>query len=96
MNSRERILCTLKFEEPDHVPLYLMLMGNSSDYEPVTGFDFGNLHRYDVRSPYSINNHIRRTEQLLSLGLDDTLLLEPPLGYQGCFQGWELKFLYWF
>jgi hypothetical protein len=81
MNSRERILCALRHQEPDHVPLYLMLMGSSSDYEPVTGFDFGNLHRYDVRRPYSIAHHIRRAEQLLSLGADDTLRLEPPLGW---------------
>ena len=81
MNSRERILCALSHQEPDHVPLYLMLMGSSSDYEPATGFDFGNLHRYDVRRPYSIAHHIRRAEQLLSLGMDDTLRLEPPLGW---------------
>ncbi len=81
MSSRERILCTLDHQEPDHVPLYLMLMGSSSDYEPAAGFDFGNLHRYDVRRPYSIQNPIRRAEQLLNLGLDDTLRLEPPLGW---------------
>jgi hypothetical protein len=81
MNSRERILCTLHHQEPDHVPLYLMLMGSSSDYERATGFDFGNLHRYDVRRPYSFANHIRRAEQLLGLGVDDTLRLEPPLGW---------------
>ncbi|UCF96169.1 MAG: hypothetical protein JSV89_13395 [Spirochaetaceae bacterium] len=81
MNSRERILCALNHQEPDHVPLYIMLMGSSSDYEPATGFDFGNLHRYDVRRPYSIAHHIRRAEQLLNLGVDDTLRVEPPLGW---------------
>lgn len=81
MNSRERILCALSHQEPDHVPLYLMLMGSGLDYEEAAGFDFGNLHRYDVRRPYSIAHHIRRAEQLLDLGVDDTLRLEPPLGW---------------
>ena len=60
MSSRERLLCALRHEEPDHVPLW-------------------NLWRMSD-PPFACSNQTERVEGVLALGLDDTLLLEPPLG----------------
>ena len=59
LTSRERLLCAMRREEPDHVPLW-------------------NLWRNrDV--PFRYRNQVERAAAVLGLGLDDTLLLEPPL-----------------
>ena len=59
LSSRERLLCAMNRQEPDHVP-------------------FWNLWRNrDI--PFSYRDQVERAEAVLALGLDDTLLLEPPL-----------------
>ncbi len=66
MNSRERILRAIKLQSVDHVPLYLRL------WDMGSGVD---------NFPFAWREQIPRAENLLKLGLDDTLLLQPPLGY---------------
>jgi len=59
LSSRERLLCAMGGQEPDHVPLW-------------------NLWRNrDV--PFRYSTQVERAEAVLNLGLDDTLLLQPPL-----------------
>lgn len=80
MNSHDRIFCALNHEEPDHVPLYLRLIGSGDLYNRRSGFTFGNIHRNDARKSFSYKNKIKKAEEILNLGLDETLNLEPPLG----------------
>jgi hypothetical protein len=81
LNSHDRIMSELNFIEPDHVPLFLLLKDFGDKYDRRTGFSFGNFYRYDITRPFSFQNHIKRVEEVLNLGLDDTLRLEPPLGW---------------
>jgi len=66
MNSRERILAAIHCAPVDRVPLYLRLW---------------DLHEGSDNFPFNWRDQVARAEYLLSLGVDDTLLLEPPLGY---------------
>jgi uroporphyrinogen-III decarboxylase len=59
LSSRERLLRTMRRQEPDHVPLW-------------------NLWR-NLDRPFHYRTQTKRAEAVLELGLDDTLLLEPPL-----------------
>jgi uroporphyrinogen-III decarboxylase len=59
LTSRERLLCAMRRQEPDHVPLW-------------------NLWRA-VDVPFRFSTQTERAEAVLGLGLDDTLLLQPPL-----------------
>ncbi len=57
-SSHDRLLCAMRRQEPDHVPLW-------------------NLWRNrDI--PFRYTNQVERAEAVLALGLDDTLLLQPP------------------
>ena len=57
-SSRERILCVLSHDEPDHVPLW-------------------NLWRKEDL-PFSYRDERQRVQAVLEMGLDDSVLLEPP------------------
>ena len=65
MTSRERILNAVTCEPVDHVPLVLR-------FWPMGGKN---------TIPFEWENQVRRAENTLARGLDDTLLLQPPLGY---------------
>ncbi len=60
LSSRERLLCAMRHEEPDHVPLW-------------------NLWRMK-EPPFTYRTQTERAQAVIGLGMDDTLLLEPPLG----------------
>jgi uroporphyrinogen-III decarboxylase len=81
MNSRSRIICTLENKEPDHVPLYFLMQGWGEPHDPRSGFTFGNINRYDTRREFSYRHQIRKAEEMLKLGLDDMLRIEPLLGW---------------
>ena len=81
LSSHDRIMSELNFIEPDHVPLFLLLKDYGDKYDRRTGFSFGNFYRYDITRPFSFHNHIKRVEEVLNIGFDDTLRLEPPLGW---------------
>jgi len=66
MNSRERIIASILRRPVDRPPLYLRLW---------------DMHDGVDNFPFDWRNQISRAENLLKLGVDDTLLLEPPLGY---------------
>ena len=66
MNSRERILNAIGRKAVDHVPLYLRL------WDMGGGVD---------NFPFPWREQVSRVENLLRLGVDDTLLLQPPLGF---------------
>ena len=80
MNSHDRILCTINHQEPDHVPLFFSLYNYGDMYDQRSNFSFGNQWRYDAKREFSGKNFIKRAEETLRLGLDDTLRIEPPLG----------------
>lgn len=81
LNSRDRMIAAMNFQEPDHVPLFFAVMGRGEPFDKEFGFSFGNINKFDVRYPYSYRNQIMKTEQMLALGVDDTIRLEPPLGW---------------
>ncbi len=66
MNSRERLLNAIRFLPVDHVPLYLRLWSMGGGEDHI---------------PFYWRDQVSRAENLLGLGLDDTLLLQPPLGF---------------
>jgi hypothetical protein len=66
MNSRERMLAAIRRQPVDRPPLYLRLW---------------DMHDGVDNFPFDWRDQISRAENLLNLGVDDTLLLEPPLGY---------------
>jgi hypothetical protein len=81
MNSHDRILTAIRREESDHVPLYFAILGRGDVFDPGYGFSFGNINHFDVRFPYSHSNQVKKVEQMLALGADDMVRLEPPLGW---------------
>jgi uroporphyrinogen-III decarboxylase len=66
MNSRERLLAAMEHRPVDHVPLLLRFWWLGGDIENI---------------PFNWRDEIQRVEATTALGLDDTLLLQPPLGY---------------
>lgn len=66
MNSRERLLCAINRQPVDHTPLLLR---------------FWSMGGPENNIPFAWEDQVSRVENTLQLGLDDTLLLEPPLGY---------------
>lgn len=64
MSSRERILCALAHDEPDHIPLWNLWRRRG------TVLDFHNTG--------SAAHSVERVRAVLDMGLDDTLLLEAP------------------
>ncbi|MBE3131298.1 MAG: hypothetical protein IMZ54_11385, partial [Acidobacteria bacterium] len=81
LNSHDRIMTAVDMKEPDHVPLFFALLGRGEPFDQGYGFSFGNINRFDVRYPYSHLHQVRKVEQMLALGADDMLRLEPPLGW---------------
>jgi uroporphyrinogen-III decarboxylase len=66
MNSRQRIIAAIHRQPVDRVPMYLRLWS---------------MHEGPDHIPFNWQNQVTRAENLLKLGVDDTLLLQPPLGY---------------
>jgi uroporphyrinogen-III decarboxylase len=66
LNSKERFINAVRCQPVDHPPLYLRL------------WSLGGKEDY---FPFEWRDQVARASALLNLGLDDTLLLEPPLGY---------------
>jgi len=66
MNSRQRILNAVGLQPVDHAPLYLRLWSMGGGED---------------RIPFAWRDQVVRVESLLRLGVDDTLLIQPPLGY---------------
>jgi len=65
LTSRERILRRIDRLETDYTPLYFR-------FWPMDGPD---------NIPFEWRDQVRRLEHIRGLDLDDTLLLQPPLGY---------------
>lgn len=66
MTSKERLLKTMNFAATDRVPLF---------------FRFWSLGGDEDNIPFDWRDEVTRVENTLALGLDDTLTLQPPLGY---------------
>lgn len=66
MNSRQRFINAINHKYVDRVPLYLRLWDMGSGVDNI---------------PFKWKDQVSRVENILQLGVDDTLLLEPPLGY---------------
>ena len=66
MTSRERILNAIRFRPTDRVPLL---------------FRFWSMGGEENNIPFNWQDEVERVEHTLTLGLDDTITLQPPLGY---------------
>lgn len=66
MNSRERILNAINHRPVDHIPLLLRFWSLGGDEDYI---------------PFNWRDEVERVEQTTARGLDDTILLQPPLGY---------------
>lgn len=66
MNSRQRLLAAMEHKPVDHTPLLLR---------------FWSLGGSEDFIPFNWRDEVARVEATAALGLDDTLLLQPPLGY---------------
>jgi uroporphyrinogen decarboxylase len=66
MNSRERLLAAMERRPVDHVPLLLRFWWMGGEADNI---------------PFDWRDEVARVEATTALGLDDTLLLQPPLGY---------------
>lgn len=65
LSSSERLLKAIDLEEPDHIPLWLRF--------------FSRQYLMDENRPW--NDQFDRVDQLLSLGLDDTVAISAPLSH---------------
>ena len=81
LSSHDRIMTAINLEEPDHVPLFFALLGRGGAFDPGYGFTFGNINQFDTRFPYSHRHQLKKVEEMLGLGVDDMVRLEPPLGW---------------
>lgn len=66
MNSRDRILSAIEHKPTDHIPLLLRFWSLGGEVDNI---------------PFIWQDEIKRVENTTALGLDDTIQLEPPLGY---------------
>ncbi len=66
MTSRERLLAALDHQPADHIPLLLRFWSLGGGVDNI---------------PFNWRDQVERVRGMLALGLDDTLLLQPPLGY---------------
>ncbi len=66
MTSKERILSAINHSPTDHVPLLLR---------------FWSLGGEEDNIPFAWHGEIERVKNTTAMGLDDTIQLEPPLGY---------------
>ena len=89
MNSRDRILATIRHERPDHIPLYFSCFGFAppphlkwtSDGRDVPHWYTMRLeHIHTLPEPWSVNDDFQRVRRWLSLGVDDILDVSPPWG----------------
>jgi uroporphyrinogen-III decarboxylase len=65
MNSRERLLAAIRRQPVDHVPLHIRLWSLGGEADHI---------------PFDWHDQVTRAECLVGLSVDDTLLLQPPLG----------------
>jgi len=66
MNSRERLLSAMSLQPVDHIPLLLRFWSLGGEQDHI---------------PFEWREEVKRVENTTALGLDDTILLQPPLGY---------------
>ena len=66
MNSKERILAAIHRQPVDHIPLLLRFWPMGGGVDHI---------------PFQWKDESRRVQNTLALGLDDTILVQPPLGY---------------
>jgi uroporphyrinogen-III decarboxylase len=66
LSSRERMINAMEHKEVDHVPIYFRYWPIQDSIDTI---------------PFQWKNQVKRAEYQLSRGMDDTLLLQPPLGY---------------
>lgn len=66
MTSKERLLSAINIQPVDHIPLLLRFWSLGGEVDNI---------------PFNWGDEVERVKSTLELGLDDTLMLEPPLGY---------------
>ncbi len=66
MTSRERLLAAIQRQPVDHVPLLLRFWSLGGESDHI---------------PFNWRDEVDRVQATQGLGLDDTIMLEPPLGY---------------
>ncbi|HID95468.1 MAG TPA: hypothetical protein EYP53_05350 [Candidatus Latescibacteria bacterium] len=87
MTSKERMLTTIKGEEPDRVPLYCWVFGfTAPEYlrwkekgrEIVHWYTMRLEHIHTLPEPWDLKRDFKRVERWLSIGLDDVLEVSVP------------------
>jgi hypothetical protein len=89
MNSRERVLTAIRYEEPDHVPLLAWCFGFAAPPHlrwQVEGRDVPYWytqrleHIHTLPYPWDVTQDFERAKRWLSLGMDDVLDVSVPWG----------------
>jgi hypothetical protein len=89
MNSRERLLAAIRYEKPDHLPMYCSCFGfpvppplrwKRDGRELAYWYSMRLEHIHTLPQPWSVEDDFERALRWLSLGLDDILDVSPPWG----------------
>ena len=89
MNSRERLLASIRHEKVDHVPMLCWCFGftapphwrwRQNGQEVVHWYTMRLEHIHTLPEPWSVEDDFERVHRWASLGLDDVLEVSPPWG----------------
>ncbi len=89
MNSRERLLAAIRYERPDHLPLYCSCFGfpvpphlrwKRDGREAAHWYSMRLEHIHTLPQPWSLEDDFERALRWLSLGVDAILDVSPPWG----------------
>ena len=100
MNSRERMLATLRHQPVDHIPMYCWCFGFTPpqqlrwqrDGRDVGHWFTGRLeHIHKLPEAWGVEDEFERVKRWFSLGLDDVLEVSPPWGIHPdvTFRDWQ-------
>jgi hypothetical protein len=100
MNSRERLLAAIRYEKPDHLPMYCSCFGftapphlrwQADGREVPHWYSMRLEHIHTLPEPWSVSDDFERALRWLSLGLDDILDVSPPWGMhpEVTFRDWQ-------
>ena len=100
MNSRERLLATIRHEKPDHVPLYCWCFGfpappqlrwTREGREVPYWYTMRLEHIHTLPEQWTVEDDFERVRRWTSLGVDDVLEASPPWGMhrEVCVRDWQ-------
>jgi hypothetical protein len=100
MNSRERLLAAIRYEKPDHVPMYCWCFGFPAPPHLAWQQDGRDVpfwytmrleHLHTLPEPWTVQHDFERVHRWFSVGLDDVLDVSPPWGMHPdvTFRDWQ-------